>query len=245
MTGPPVGEVGREARPSAVLFDAGNTLVFLDPRRMVAIYQAEGLSLDRARFVSAEETARAELTARVVQGHDGTEPHLWRDYFDRILALTGVPARHRDGVGQRVRDAHAERHLWSWSPEPVARALDRLRGMGLRLGVISNADGRMEGALRDAGVRETLEFVIDSGRVGVSKPDPAIFRLAADALGLPPTSCLYVGDLYPVDVIGARSAGMGAILVDPAEGSGPPDVLRVPSVAALPDALTASPAVPR
>ena len=57
--------------------------------------------------------------------------------------------------------------------------------------------------------------MIDSEVVGMEKPDRAIFLEACRRLGLPPEACLYVGDLYPVDYLGARSAGLSGILLDP------------------------------
>ena len=83
------------------------------------------------------------------------------------------------------------------------------------MGVISNADGRMEGALEVAGIREHVEFVIDSEVVGVEKPDSRIFEAGCAALDLTPEACVYVGDLYPVDYVGARAAGLQAVLLDP------------------------------
>ena len=60
-----------------------------------------------------------------------------------------------------------------------------------------------------------MEFVIDSEVVGVEKPDPRIFEAGCAGLDLPPDACVYVGDLYPVDYVGARDAGLDAVLLDP------------------------------
>ena len=83
-------------------------------------------------------------------------------------------------------------------------ALARLRAAGIRLGIVSNSDGRVEQALEAAGLRDYFDVVVDSALVGVEKPDPAIFRAALDALGVAAGEALYVGDLYEVDVLGAR-----------------------------------------
>lgn len=135
---------------------------------------------------------------------------------------------------------HEEDHLWTHVEEGTGAALDRLSQAGYRLGVVSNADGRVEDLIETVGLRHHFEFVLDSGAVGVEKPDPAIFRMAVDRLGLEPRQCLYVGDLYPVDVVGARNAGLRAVLVDPfgrMEGA----VDRVTSVRELPDYLKGGP----
>jgi HAD superfamily hydrolase (TIGR01509 family) len=97
--------------------------------------------------------------------------------------------------------------------ERTREALGRLRAAGLRLGIVSNSDGRVEEALAASGMRDLFDVVIDSGLVGVEKPDPAIFRAALDALGIGPEEALYVGDMYEVDVVGARAAGIEAVLL--------------------------------
>ena len=116
-----------------------------------------------------------------------------------------------------LSDLHRERHLWCSVRERTHEALARLRAAGLRLGVVSNSDGRVEQALDAAGLRDYFDVVVDSALVGVEKPDPAIFRAALDALGVAPEEALYVGDLYEVDVVGARAAGIEAVLLTPVE----------------------------
>lgn len=199
----------------AVLLDAGNTLVFADRTRLAGIYEEAGVPWNEHRFVAAELVAREELALRVEEGHHGTEPHLWREYFLTIFRLSGVPDSATEEVGERLREEHCRDHLWTHVEEGTRDALESLLGRGYRLGVISNADGRMEEVLAGVGLRDLLEFVLDSQVVGVEKPDRRIFHEGARRLGLPPASCLYVGDLYPVDVVGARRAGMGAVLLDP------------------------------
>src|SRR4029450_1333329 len=60
-----------------------------------------------------------------------------------------------------------------------------------------------------------LEFVIDSSMGGITKPDPRIFELGARAARAAPEEIVYIGDSYFVDVVGARRAGLGAVLFDP------------------------------
>jgi putative hydrolase of the HAD superfamily len=66
------------------------------------------------------------------------------------------------------------------------------------------------------GLRPYFHFVLDSRLVGVEKPDPRIFQIALDQVGISPAEALYIGDLYSIDVVGSRAAGMHAILLDPA-----------------------------
>jgi len=207
--------------------------VFADRERMGKIYRASGVRWDADLFVWAELRARENLARRVQDGHVGTEPHLWKTYFMEIFQDTGVPTGRLDDIGARLREEHARWHLWTHVEMGTAEALETLAREGYRLGVISNADGRMEEVLVQTGLRDLVEFVLDSEVVGVEKPEPEIFLAGAERMGLPTARCLYVGDLYPVDVVGARKAGMSAVLLDPAERLDFP-VDRIPAVRDLP-----------
>ena len=223
----------------AVLFDAGNTLVFVDPGRMIEIFGESGVEVDRETFHGAEMAARLRLTRRLTEldAATGTEAHMWREYFQTLFRECGVPESVAPEVGERLRRVHAEGHLWTHVDDRTPEALRTLRDAGYRLGVISNADGRVPALLERLGLVEHLEFVVDSGEVGVEKPSRRIFDMAVERLDLPAGACLYVGDLYPVDVLGARGAGLRALLVDPWDAFADRDVDRVASVAEVPGYL--------
>jgi putative hydrolase of the HAD superfamily len=193
----------------AVLFDAGNTLIFLDYARLAGEVGAalelpltgEGLRQHEARATRAMEQAAATDQARAAA------------YLEALFLHGGVPPERIGEVRECLRRMHRELHLWCSVDTGLVAALERLRAAGLRLGVVSNSDGRVEEALEAAGLRSYFDVVVDSGRVGVEKPDPRIFHAALDALGVQPSEALYVGDLYEVDVLGARAAGIEAVLV--------------------------------
>jgi putative hydrolase of the HAD superfamily len=111
-------------------------------------------------------------------------------------------------------------------------ALARLKSAGLLLGVVSNSEGRVAEALEAAELRQYFDVVIDSGLIGIEKPDPRIFHAALEALGVGADEALYVGDLYDVDVVGARAAGIEAVLLRAAPG-GTPDCQTTSSIEAL------------
>ena len=74
--------------------------------------------------------------------------------------------------------------------------------------MVSNADGRVESFLRHVGITKYLDFVVDSGLVGVEKPDPRIFEIALERAQVRKDEVVHVGDVYEVDVVGARAAGI-------------------------------------
>ncbi len=216
-----------------MLFDAGNTLLFLDHDRMAAAVGAVlGEPLDAGRLARATGVA-----SRAAERAGGADRDRARAYLEALLIDAGVPAERMGEVAVCLQQVHDESHLWCRIAEDTRMALDRLRARGLRLGVISNSDGRVEQALVAAGIREWFDVVLDSALVGVEKPDPAIFRAALAALGVAASEALYVGDLYHVDVVGARGAGMEAVLLGPDLDDPGPDCVRFASLTALADDL--------
>ena len=200
--------------------------MFLDYARL-----AEGVGSALGLPLTGEGLARhGPAAARAMELAKGTDQQRATAYLEALFLLGGVP---RDSLGQ-VREClsrmHRERHLWSSVAERTAEALERLRQAGLKLAVVSNSDGRVEQALDAAGLREYFDVVIDSALVGVEKPDPRIFHAALDALNVRPEETLYVGDLYEIDVLGARAAGMEAVLLGSPEASSDPSCRTAPSI---------------
>lgn len=217
----------------AVLFDAGNTLLFLDYARLAdAVGAALGLPLTAPGLTTA-----ARRAARALERGGASDRERSAAFLEGLFREAGVPADRMAQVRECVTRLHRERHLWSGIADDAHEALHRLQAAGLRLGVVSNSDGRVEEALEAAGLRGYFEVVVDSAVAGVEKPDPAIFRPALETLGVPPGAALYLGDLYEVDVLGARAAGLEAVLLLPP--GAPPRVgcASVRSLRALADDL--------
>ena len=217
----------------AVLFDAGNTLVGLDHERIApAVAGALGIELTAARLRAASPTA-----ALAMEEGKGTDQDRALRYLERLFAEVGVPPSEMAEVQRVLRALHADRHLWTGVDPGTGPALARLRAAGIGLGVVSNSDGRVAEALAAVGLAEYFAVVVDSRLAGFEKPDPRIFLPALDALQVAPAEALYVGDLYEVDVVGARRAGMAAVLLDPAGLNASRDVPTAPDVAAVVDRL--------
>ena len=195
-------------RLRAVLFDAGNTLVFLDYKRMAAgVGAALGLPLSGERLSSqAAEAAQA-------MERSGSDQERTTAYLEALFLGAGIPRGRLGEVRECLARMHQEQHLWCSVPQTTREALASLKAAGLRLGVVSNSEGRVHEALDAAGLREQFDVVVDSGVIGIEKPDPRIFQVALAQLGVAPEEALYVGDVYEVDVRGARAAGIPAVLL--------------------------------
>lgn len=219
----------------AVLFDAGGTLIELD-YAFIAARAAE-----RERSVAPESLRRAEgqarraidrhaERARGVLANDGARRP---DYFATLLDAAGLEPRIRDALVAELEAEHARENLWRVAAPGAHEALAALRGCGLRLAVVSNSDGRVEQILRGVGLAQHLELIVDSHLEGVEKPDPAIFRRAALRLGVRVERACYVGDIYAIDALGARAAGLAPVLIDAVGAYGALDCAVVAHLAEL------------
>jgi putative hydrolase of the HAD superfamily len=122
-------------------------------------------------------------------------------------------------------------------PDGVHETLDALRAGGLRLSLASNAEPLLRRKLSDLGLADRFDHLAISGEVGIEKPDPRFFLGALEALGVAAARAVHVGDLFEIDVVGARSAGLEAVLVDIGSLSTDRDVVRIRTLAGLPALL--------
>jgi putative hydrolase of the HAD superfamily len=226
---------GRPIR--AVLLDAGNTLVCLDFDEIGRCLAREGVPVAVDALRRGEYHGRAAVNAMVEGVETGTDSSRARVYFGAILRAIGIDGDRADSLFEVVQRRNREVGLWRVVPDGTPEALRLLRESGIAVGVISNSDGSAARLLGEVGLAPLLSCVIDSAVVGVEKPDPRIFRMGLERLGVCAHEAVYVGDLYTVDVLGARRAGITGILVDPLwlEEA---DCPRVRTVAGLPDLLS-------
>jgi len=232
-------DVLRSDSTAAVLFDLGGVLVHLDYAAIAAEAAALGVALDAASLPHAEGRARRAIDARagVLGGVPGTDATRVPSYFEDLLEAAGVNGDARDELVARLQAHHRERNLWR-VPFACARAtLERLHGAGLRLGVVSNADGRAAAILRATGLAEWLDVIVDSHLEGVEKPDAEIFRRALERLGVAADESLFVGDIVSIDVVGARNAGLRPVLLDAAGAYEDVDCTRIARPGALLEVL--------
>ncbi len=126
-----------------------------------------------------------------------------------------------------------------------ARLLANLAERGFELGVISNGCGNVEKLCADFGFDPYLAVIVDSRRVGLFKPDPAIFHHAAEKMGGDPGGMMMVGDSFERDVLPAKKAGMKTAWLQGPEPRECPDPaivdLQLRRLADLPAALAAAP----
>jgi len=175
-------------------------------------------------FVSPQNIQATQAIVRTELSHSSWAfaPHgegmqKGQAFFHRILTLAEAETETTGlkEAADYLWDRHLEDNLWSQLLPGAVESLSVLKGAGMRLAVISNAEGTIDALLQSLGLRDSFEFVLDSTVVGIAKPDPRIFKLALDRFGLPENRVVMVGDSLAADVHGAWSAGIAAALIDP------------------------------
>jgi HAD superfamily hydrolase (TIGR01509 family) len=220
-----------------VFLDAGGVLIQPNVERVSAVMRRYGIIVDADALLQADHHVKHELDkAKTIESTDDTQRLL--DYLDRVLKRAGAVASPAlTAAAQELYAYHTERNLWETIPAEVVPALERLRAAGLRLAVISNANGTVHDHFNRLGLTPYFDQILDSRVEGVEKPDPRIFERALERMRARPERSVHLGDLYYVDVVGARSAGMQAVLLDAADLYGDADCPRVPSLTAFVDQI--------
>ncbi len=223
--------------PKAVLLDVGGIFFGPSHHRILGAFGRAGLApsveiLDRAHYAGARAFPADDA------GLDW--PKQWRAYLDAYMTECEIPDDRREEVHEHLDSEFADAALWLHELPGARDGLRALAETDIRLGIISNADGLIGQRLAEAeilqvgpGIGVPVECVIDSGAVGVMKPDPRIFHLALDAMAITPADAWYVGDMPGIDVVGARAAGLHPVVMDPYQFHLDADYDRVSSLTEL------------
>jgi FMN phosphatase YigB (HAD superfamily) len=146
----------------------------------------------------------------------------WRSYLVAYADACGVTIDEPDELHRHLDSEFADAALWLDVADGAREGLQAIADTGVVLGVVSNADGVMATRLRELEILQVgpglgieVGCVVDSGAVGVMKPDPRIFEIALTALGVEATDAWYIGDMPAFDVVGARRAGLRPFVMDP------------------------------
>jgi putative hydrolase of the HAD superfamily len=214
-----------------VLFDAGGVLLDLDFRYLRRLCRAYGVQTTEETLSRYEATARVDVHRAVIDGARVSD--MWRDYFHFILGHVGVPVDDQSPIIDSLWEAHQKFGLWTVAIEDAVETVGQLKQAGYRIGVVSNAEGRVAHDLEGAGFKGLFETVVDSHHVGVEKPDPKIFGIAMERMGVGTETTIYVGDVPAVDVAGARAAGLTPLLIDRHDLYANEDVQRLRGIGEL------------
>ena len=219
-----------------LFLDAGGVLVWPNWWRIADTLRGHGVEVAAESLAAADPQVRKTLdTPRELSGL--IDQQRSSKYYEMLLSHSGValPLSSRaESALADLRHYHATENLWEYVPDFVPPALAKLRRMGLKLVVVSNANGTLVKAFHRVGLAAMVDVLLDSQEVGIEKPDRRLFETALKRSGADRESTIHVGDFYNIDVMGARNAGLRAILVDQAGLYADADCPRISSIAELP-----------
>ena len=226
------------SRPRAVLFDSGGIFLLPQHERVIGAFSRSEVDVAADRLDDAHYRAAASFSTHVDVDADWAGS--WRAYLEAYIDACGVDDADREEVHRHLDSEFADAALWLSVAPGCREGLQAIVATGVDLGVVSNADGVMGARLRELeilqvgpGIGVEVGCVIDSGAVGVMKPDPRIFEIALDALAVDADDAWYIGDMPAFDVVGARRAGLRPFLMDPLGLHLDADYDRVASLAEL------------
>jgi putative hydrolase of the HAD superfamily len=207
-------------RFDVAFFDVGNTLI--EPHPSVShvckeILSAAGHERDLAAIESLmplldeyyEDRFRADDTFWT---SEEATSQVWFGMYSLLCRRLGIEDQAEDlAMAVYGEFGRFER----WRPfDDVVPAFGRLRAQGIRIGIISNWDNRLEGLLDGLGLAGMIDTVVCSAAEGLHKPDPRIFELACARVAVEPSRCAHVGDHFYSDILGARAVGISPVLID-------------------------------
>ena len=222
-------------KTTAVFFDMGSTLSHQDPTREEVV--AEFLT-SKGHPLPLQTVRRALLDADIWWHEWATQvPYAERSDEVRVnmrleyrrVFLDALSLNSNDGLRDALKDVFntsiMRRHNAVYAD--VMPTLSSLKGRGLKLAIVSNWDLSLQSHCDDLGLTPLFDTIVGSQYVGHEKPDPVIFQIALDRLGLAGPQVVHVGDMYQSDVLGARRAGLTPVLLDRYDLQPEVDCLRV------------------
>lgn len=212
------------ARPEWVFFDAGETLVSPRPsfgRAIVQICREAGCALDEFRADEVADACFREFLDLLEEfGEDrlfSTSPEksrrFWTRYYMEFLQRMGVDGSEAVSLSEVVYDELSRFERYGLFDD-VESALTALHASGINMGLVSNWEPWLDELIDYLGVGRFLEVRVISGREGIEKPNPEMFRRALLRAGAEPRAAVHVGDDPRADAQAASSVGMSVVLID-------------------------------
>jgi putative hydrolase of the HAD superfamily len=186
------------------------------------VFRGLGLDLPVERFASGLSHTLQQFARRIPAGSDrfsffpGGEDDYWQRFAKASAEHAAGHAVEAELVSRAVvelREFFATPRAWRVYPDSVP-ALEALKELGVRLGVVSNWDSRLPHVLRILDLADYFEVVGVSHLERTEKPSPEMFHRVMRSLDACPNETLHVGDVPELDLDGARLAGIDGLLID-------------------------------
>ena len=194
----------------ALGFDFGQTLAELDFEFLARRLRERGAAFDVRAAAANSKHAWEVYGEKKNAGH----ALAWRAMIEAQLESGGVPAEQSVELGAWLWDEQPRRNLWRRPIPGMIQLVRELKRAGTPIAIISNSEGHLAELVDELGWSRDFDIVVDSGRLGIDKPDPRIFAHACAELGVVTHELLHVGDAWEADVLGAVGAAASAVWFD-------------------------------
>jgi FMN hydrolase / 5-amino-6-(5-phospho-D-ribitylamino)uracil phosphatase len=194
----------------ALGFDFGQTLAELDLEFLKRRLAQRGVTLDAEAAGEGAQRAWQLYGERKRAGHAVA----WRGMMETMLESGGVAPATAVELSGWLWDEQPKQNLWRKPIPGMIELVRDLKSRGIPVAVISNSEGRLAELVAELNWSDAFDVVVDSGRLGIDKPDPRIFAHAGEALAVSLGDLLHVGDSWEADVLGAVAAGASAVWFD-------------------------------
>lgn len=199
----------------AVSFDFGQTLGELDYDFLQQRLGERGVAFEAVRARIASPDAWHAYGVKKNEGHAAA----WRAMIELILVGGGVAGADAPELGAWLWHEQPRQNLWRRPIAGMIELVRELRRASVPVGIISNSEGHLSELVAELGWSSDFDVVVDSGRLGVDKPDPRIFLHACTELRVPASELLHVGDAWEADVNGALGVAAHAVWFDPSHAA--------------------------
>ena len=229
---------------TTVFFDLGGTLLIMRRDRIISqILSESGYSVGpeqvHSAYFNVEPSWLAIYGARKMSGEETEEAYRQLDGMIFKVLFPGRPVTEVERASTLMRQgwSRVEKSVPLELYPDAVPALEQLQAGGYKLALVSNAPPDTAKVIEALGLPKYFPVVLVSGVVGVSKPNPEIFRMALSESGSDPGETAHVGDIYEADVLGARNAGIMGVLLDRDGSQAAADCPRIRSLVELPTLL--------
>ena len=209
---------------TTLLFDLDGTLIHHHPSSLDVLFtilDQHQIPLQQSAYREAlhfifQYWANSEELAQDIDMYGEFSEEFWLHYLKRKMWAVGLTEKQTLELAEDVQLAfdtlYDPETLISDDVKPTLKAL---RGLGYKMGLVSNRSNSIDDEIQELGFDVYLDFYFASGDIQIWKPDRGIFEHALFLAESTPDTTAYIGDNYYTDIVGARNAGIHPILYDP------------------------------
>jgi HAD superfamily hydrolase (TIGR01549 family) len=194
----------------ALGFDFGQTLAELDYDFVQRRLRERGVAFDAGAAAANSKQAWLIYGAKKSDGH----ANAWLAMMAAQLTGGGVASEPARELSAWLWAEQPRQNLWRRPIPGMIELVRELKHAGTPIAIISNSEGHLAELVDELGWAAAFDVVVDSGRLGIDKPDARIFTHACHALGVSTEDLLHVGDAWEADVQGALGASASAVWFD-------------------------------